>query len=275
MIWSALLPLSGIKPPPSVTVPAGTAKVGWCCIDVRALLPLMVLTFAAACTPAGNRTGEAFTANGEVIALSGGEGGAANACFTCHGLDGMGDGVSVPRLAGLDAGYLQKQLVDYATETRRDKVMGPIARWLDDDDQLAVAHWYAGLPAALAQGPAGAAPSIWTNGAPERGVIACASCHGADGRGVGRGNPAVAGQPAAYTVEQLRRWKRGERRNDPRGVMAVAAAGLTGAEMRTIAAWLERAPISPPPSSGAASGSADAATAAQPAASRGAHRPDR
>lgn len=235
----------------------------------------MLLALASACTPASNRTGEAFTSNGQVIALSGGEGGAANACFTCHGLDGMGDGVSVPRLAGLDAGHLQKQLADYAAETRRDKVMGPIARWLDDDDQLAVARWYAGLPVAAAQRPAGPAPPIWMNGAPERDVAACASCHGADGLGVGRGNPAVAGQPAAYTVDQLRRWKRAERRNDPRGVMALAAAGLSEAEMQSIAAWLERAPISPPPSSGAATGSADATAAARSAASRGAHRPDR
>lgn len=238
-------------------------------------MPLLVLALMTACTPVSDRSSEAFRADGEVIALSGGEGGPRNACFTCHGLDGMGDGVSVPRLAGLDAGYLQKQLVDYAAETRRDKVMGPIARWLDDHDQLAVARWYAALPVPAAQRPAGPAPAIWLNGAPERGVIACASCHGAEGLGVGRGNPAVTGQPAAYTVEQLRRWKRGERRNDPRGVMAVAAAGLSEAEMRTIAAWLESAPIARPPASGAASASADEAAAARSAASRGTHRPDR
>ena len=259
---------------PSVTVPAGTAKVGSWWFGVRPLLPVLIVALTGACTPASNRTGEAFTAGGEVIAMSGGDGGPANACFTCHGLDGMGDGVSVPRLAGLDAGYLQKQLTDYAAETRSDKVMSPIARWLDDDDQLAVARWYASLPVPRAEGGAGPAPAIWLNGAPDRGVIACASCHGADGLGVGRGNPAVAGQPAGYTIEQLRRWKRAERRNDPRGVMADAAAGLTEAEMRTIAAWLESAPIARPPASGAASASADAAAAARSAPSRETRRPD-
>ena len=117
-------------------------------------------------------------------------GGAANACFSCHGLDGMGDGVSVPRLAGLDAGYLQKQLEDYANETRADDVMGPIAKWLDDGDRRAVAAWYAALPPLPASGaaPAALAPAIYRNGATDRGVIACASCHGADGQGVGRGS---------------------------------------------------------------------------------------
>lgn len=242
---------------------------------MRALPLLLVLALLGGCTPVSDRSSAAFTADGEVIALSGGEGGPRNACFTCHGLDGMGDGVSVPRLAGLDAGYLQKQLADYSAGTRRDKVMQPVARWLDDRDQIAVARWYAALPVAAPQQPAGPPPAIWLNGAPERGVIACASCHGADGMGAGLGNPAVAGQPGAYTIDQLRRWKRGERRNDPRGVMAVAASGLSEAETRTIAAWLERAPIAPRPASDAASASAGAAAAAGSAASRGAHRPDR
>lgn len=206
--------------------------------------------------------------------MSGGDGGPANACFSCHGLDGAGDGVSAPRLAGLDAGYLQKQLSDYAARRRADPVMSPIARWLDDDEQHAVAAWYAAMPAP-ATAPAAAPPAVWLTGAPERGVASCASCHGPDGRGQGAGNPAVFGQPAAYTLDQLRRWKRGERRNDPMGVMSKAVAGLTDAEMRTIAAWLETAPNAPPPASGAASGSDAGAAAARSAASRGARRPGR
>ena len=242
------------------------------------LIPLVLVlaAAAAACTPATNDTGEAFTANGEIIAMGGGEGGAANACFSCHGLDGMGDGVSVPRLAGLDAGYLQKQLEDYAIETRADAVMGPIAQRLDDGDRRAVAVWYAALPPPPGEtGPATPAPPVYVSGAPDRGVIACASCHGADGQGVGRGNPAISGQPAAYTLEQLRRWKTAERRNDPRGVMTDAIAGLSEAEMRTIAAWLETLPTVPPPASDAASASAAAAAAARPEASRGTRRPGR
>lgn len=239
------------------------------------LIPVLLVLAAAGCSPASNRTGEAFTASGEIIAMSGGEGGAANACFSCHGLDGAGDGVSVPRLAGLDAGYLQKQLADYALETRPDAVMSPIARWLDDEDQRAVAAFYAAMPAPTPTRSASAPPALWLTGAPERGVAACASCHGADGQGIGAGNPAVAGQPAAYTLDQLRRWKRAERRNDPRNVMAGAVAGLTEAEMRTIAAWLERAPSARRPASGAASGSASGAVAAGSAASRGPRRPDR
>lgn len=111
-----------------------------CSIRVRAFLPFLLV--ATACSPQGsppsNETGAAFTRTGQVIAMGGGEGGAANACFSCHGLDGAGDGVSTPRLAGLDAGYLQKQMEDYANDVRQDAVMTQVARWLDDGDRRAV-----------------------------------------------------------------------------------------------------------------------------------------
>lgn len=238
------------------------------------LIPLILVAAAAACSPVDRRAEQAFSASGEIIAMSGGDGGPANACFSCHGLDGAGDGVSVPRLAGLDAGYLQKQLADYAAKRRSDPVMSPIARWLDDGDQRAVAAFYAAMAAPVSP-PTAAPPAIWVNGAPERGVAASASCHGAGGEGLGAGNPAVHGQPAAYTLDQLKRWKGGERRNDPLGVMREAVAGLTEAEMRSIAAWLETAPTAPPPASGAANGSAYGGAAAGSAASRAPRRPGR
>ncbi len=241
---------------------------------MRALFPSGLVLLAAACSGADSQSTAAFTADGQVIAMSGGEGGASNACFSCHGLDGMGDGVSVPRLAGLDAGYLQKQLADYANRLRDDPAMYEAARWLDDDDRRAVAAWYAALPPPSG-GVAAPPPAVWLRGRPEAGVPACAVCHGDQGQGVGPGNPAVAGQPAAYTFDQLRRWKTGGRRNDPRSVMSDAVAGLTEREMHAIAAWLETAPIAPPPASDAASASASAAAAARPEASRGARRPGR
>src|SRR3546814_5826357 len=64
-----------------------------------------------------------FRATGETIAMSGGNGGAAAACFTCHGLEGEGDGEVSPRLAGLDPGYLHRQLDDYANGRREHEAM--------------------------------------------------------------------------------------------------------------------------------------------------------
>jgi cytochrome c553 len=241
---------------------------------VRALIPLLILLglalAVAACGPADSRTDQRLTRSGELVALSGGESGAARACFSCHGLDGMGDGVSTPRLAGLDVGYLQKQLDDYASGLRHDALMSPIARPLSGRARQAVATYYDGLPIPDRQGPPPAmlAPAAWTR-------QGCASCHGAQGQGVGVGNPMISGQPAAYTVEQIRRWRAAERRNDPRGVMANAVAPLRPSEIAAIADWLERRPASPAPDSDAASVSAAGAAAARSAASHEGRRRDR
>jgi len=234
---------------------------------MRAAVLILVVAGLAGCHASTDRTGAALRATGELIALSGAGAGAANACFTCHGLEGEGDGASVPRLAGLDPGYLQKQMEDYASDLRHDEVMTPIARRLTQDDRRAVAQWYAARPAATGGvGAALPAPSAYA---------ACVDCHGEQGEGRGAANPAIAGQPAAYTVEQLKRWRKAERRNDPRGVMTDAAAALSDAQMQAIGAWLESRPASPPPDSAAASGSAAATVPAQSAASRGERRPGR
>lgn len=228
---------------------------------------LLCLLGLTACSPGSNETGEAFTRTGQIIVMGGGEGGPGNACFTCHGLDGAGDGVSVPRLAALDAGYLQKQMEDYAGGLRQDAVMSQVARWLDDGDRRAVAAWYAALPAPPARDAPGSAPEVY--------LTRCAACHGADARGAGSGNPALAAQPAAYTIDQLNRWRAATRRNDPRNVMAEAIAGLSAAEISRIAVWLETAPAAPPPDTDAAIASVAASAAARPAASHGERRPDR
>ncbi len=240
-----------------------------------AILIVLIAGLAGGCRPAANRTGDAFTATGEVVALSGGEGGAANACFSCHGLRGEGDGVATPRLAGLDAGYLQKQLDDYAADLRHDDVMTPIAKRLDHEDRRAVADYYAALPVVDRVMPPKPAPGLYQTGDPARGLAPCAVCHGPAGQGVGPANPALAGQPAGYTIEQLTRWRRAARRNDPRGIMAAAAAPLTEPEIRAIAVWLETLPSSQRPDTDVASLSAAGTASARLAASHGIHRPGR
>src|SRR3546814_7902001 len=77
--------------------------------------------------------------------LSVGDAGAAYACFTCHGLDGRGDGAGAPRLAGLGLGYLNRQLEDYATGRRRHPEMELIAKRLSPDHRQAVSAHYASL----------------------------------------------------------------------------------------------------------------------------------
>ena len=144
--------------------------------------------------------------------------------------------------------------------------MAPVAKWLSVEDRRAVAAWYAAMPP-----PAGGAISP----PPPVYVAKCAVCHGSQGQGVGPANPALAGQPAAYTLDQLTRWKKAGRRNDPGGVMTAVVLGLPEAELRAIASWLEHQPASRPPDTDAASLSAAERAWEELAASRGTHRPGR
>lgn len=269
-------PFSWEIPPPGLRF-RGTLAISlrWLGVPfpIRSLAAGLTLVLSG-CSLPSNDTGEALTRTGQGIAMSGGDGGAANACFTCHGLDGMGDGVSVPRLAGLEAGYLQKQMEDYATDFRHDDAMTRIAARLDQRQRRAVSAFYADMPVVATNGAASPPPAIWLRGDPSRQVTACATCHGMDGLGIGPGNPALAGQPAAYTVAQIERWRTGERRNEARGVMAQAVRSLTRAEVFAIAHWLGRQPVSQRPDTASASVSAAASASARPAPLHEAHRPD-
>ena len=179
--------------------------------------------------------------------MSGGNGGAAAACFTCHGLEGEGDGEVSPRLAGLDPGYLHRQLDDYANGRREHEAMRTIALRLSEEDRRKVSAFYASLPA-----PAGpeAPPNLdgkrlYRVGDPARGLAACASCHGAAGEG-DAANPPLAGQPAAYLENQLAAWRKGTRNNDPLGQMRAISRRLSNAEARAVSAYASALRRRPP-----------------------------
>jgi cytochrome c553 len=173
--------------------------------------------------------------DGEVIAFGGGPGWADDACFTCHGIKGEGDGLS-PTLAGQSAGYQLKQLEDYASNWRRHKQMSAIAGRLSDDDRISVSRYYAGL-ASPAPGNVQLMPNavrLFQEGDSARDIRACAECHGARGEG-GLATPRLARQTPDYVRRQLSDWKRSERRNDPRDVMGAIARQLTEAEIAELA----------------------------------------
>lgn len=200
---------------------------------------MLVLALLAGC--GGAPASDPFTKTGELIALSGGDAGAANACFTCHGLDGRGDGAGAPRLAALEIGYLNRQLDDYALGRRRHAPMQEIAKRLSAEGRQQVSAYYAAMrfdavPAAVPPSP------LYTEGDPTRGLAPCATCHGRAGEGAGPGNPALGGQPELYLAEQMRLWQRGERRNDPDNLMQRIAAKLSEAEIRSVAAHASALP---------------------------------
>ena len=171
----------------------------------------------------------------------GGEGGARYACMTCHGARGEGNGFDAPRLAGLPAGYLQKQMEDYATGLRPHEVMHDVARFLDSHERVRVANHYAALPP---QALLPANEETITAATPGLYAAACQQCHGVDGVGTANGPPLNA-QPALYLTQQLQDWQVSKRRNDDNHVMLKVAQQLKPDQVRQLSLYLAGIPPRP------------------------------
>ena len=166
-------------------------------------------------------------------------------CMTCHGADGAGMApTAYPRIAGLNADYMAKQLRDFRAGKRNNPIMMPMATNLTDDEISAVSAYYAAMPVPAPTAPAPAVDVTkiavdlaqwgdWTG----RGLPACGQCHGPDGNGIGSHFPGISGQQASYIKAQLQAWKAGTRANDPLGLMKTAADRLTDAEVDAVAAY--------------------------------------
>lgn len=167
----------------------------------------------------------------------------APACVTCHGAHGEGIAANgFPRLAGLNAGYLQTQLDAFANGQRTHAMMTPIAQTLSGDERAAVARYYAGLSGSVIVAETVADINstdarLAIQGRWSQGLPACVQCHGAMGAGVGTTFPALAGQSSLYIENQLRAWQQGTRAPGPLGVMKVIASKLSAADIREVAAY--------------------------------------
>ncbi len=207
----------------------------------RRWLALCALLLTTACTDRQTPSDDPWSRSGELIAMSGGEAGARYACSTCHGVRGEGNGFDAPRLAGLPAGYLQKQMEDYAAGLRPHEVMRDVARFLDSHERVRVANHYAALPP---QAVAPATEETIDAATPALYARACQQCHGVEGVGTANGPPLNA-QPAFYLSQQLQDWQRSKRRNDGNHVMLEVAQRLDAGEVRQLGLYLARIPPRP------------------------------
>lgn len=188
--------------------------------------------------------GNAHALEGRKIFAEGGSQPGAMPCIACHGADGAGMAAAgFPRLAGLPATYVRKQLEDFKSGSRTNPVMQPLANALTDAEIGAVSQVLAAMPAPVPQVvyrsemPINAAQKLAQQGAWERQIPACASCHGPAGTGVGDAFPPLAGQPAAYLEAQLTAWQSGTRHNDPNDLMGHIAKSLTAEEVQGVAQY--------------------------------------
>ncbi|MEP7207712.1 MAG: c-type cytochrome [Casimicrobiaceae bacterium] len=168
---------------------------------------------------------------------------AVNLCSTCHGPRGISTSPEFPMLAAQRAGYLAAQIDAFRTRTRAEKdahdFMWGIAGGLDEKIIPGIAAYYAAQPAApgrtadptlVALGKA-----LYDKGLPDRGIPACASCHGPNGEGIAD-FPRLAGQHAKYVAKQLA-YIQALTRAAP--VMHGIVKDLTPDEIQAVAAYVQ------------------------------------
>ncbi|HMW62317.1 MAG TPA: c-type cytochrome [Accumulibacter sp.] len=171
---------------------------------------------------------------------------AETVCVGCHGADGNSPAAANPIIAGQVREYLYKQLgnfkaADGKPALRTNPIMAGMVAALSDEDMHSLAAYFsqqaikpslARDEKLLAEGKA-----LWRKGDFEKGIPACAGCHGPAGAGLPAQYPRLAGQYAEYTATQLKTFRTHERANDPEKMMRVIAGKLSDAQISAVAEY--------------------------------------
>ncbi|RKE65959.1 c-type cytochrome [Pseudorhodoplanes sinuspersici] len=172
-------------------------------------------------------------------------------CGGCHGLDGAGNRIKFPRLAGQKPGYIVKQLNDFRAGKRRNDggQMQKMMTELEDSDLKRIAEWFAGQTPEWpgltieAEADMNRMRRLATRGVND--IPACLSCHSAiSPEMVDRPitAPRIAGQHDFYIAKQLADFREGRRINDADGMMQRIAKKLSDADIAGLAMFLSQNP---------------------------------
>lgn len=160
-------------------------------------------------------------------------------CAACHGADGNSAAADYPKLAGQHASYLNSTLKAYRDGSRANAIMQGMAAPLSDNDIADLAAYFSGQsitpgaadPALVERGEA-----LYRFGDSEKGISACAACHGPTGYGVASAAfPSLHGQWDGYNVTQLQAFREGTRVNT---MMNGVAKNMSDADMKAVASYI-------------------------------------
>lgn len=173
------------------------------------------------------------------------------ACMSCHGENGVAATRNAPTLAGNNAMYLYKTLLDYQSGLRNEgngkaDAMRAVAQVMSKQDMADLAAYYAAqiAPARDATPPLTTASieRLARHGDTSRLITPCASCHGAKGEGGVNETPSLAGQEAYYFERTMKAYKQGTRQADTNGAMQFFAHKLTDEEIKGLADYYAAIP---------------------------------
>jgi cytochrome c553 len=177
----------------------------------------------------------------------------AAACIACHGREGSSTAAGYfPRLSGKPEAYLFNQLQSFRDGRRFNADMRHMVKNMSDAYLREIAAYFASIqlpwpapaagtdatPAMLARGRA-----LALEGDAQRGIPACAHCHGESLTGVLPGIPGLLGLPRLYLSSQLGAWLTHDRRALEPDCMAEVGLKLTSADINAVASWLAMQPV--------------------------------
>ncbi|MDP1644292.1 MAG: c-type cytochrome [Thiobacillus sp.] len=164
-------------------------------------------------------------------------------CAACHAVDGNSAAAANPKLAGLNAEYINKQLTEFKSGARKNAIMSGMVANLTPQDMLNLAAYFSAQQpkpgTSKDQSLALLGQKIYRGGVQGAGVPACASCHGPQGKGIPTQFPRLAGQHGDYIYTQLNSFRVGARANDGAKMMRTIATKMTDADMKAVSAYIQ------------------------------------
>lgn len=169
----------------------------------------------------------------------------AAVCGACHGIDGNSTLAMYPKLAGQSEHYIVYQLKSFKSGERQNPIMLGMASPLSVQDMHDIGAYFASQTAK--SGVADEAlvkhgGTLFREGDAARGIPACMSCHGPDGRGnPGTPYPQLAGQHAQYVQQVLTAWHDGTVWGDTSydQIMPAIAKKLTTQDILAVSSYIE------------------------------------
>jgi len=157
-------------------------------------------------------------------------------CAACHNPDGNSTVAANPKLAGQNADYLFKQMMNFKSvdgkqPERVNAVMNGMIAPFNEEQMRDLAAYFSSQKqkgeVAKNRDTIELGQKLYRAGNMGKGLPACAACHGPTGAGIPAQYPRVGGQFADYIEAQLKAFRDESRANDPNKMMRMVAIKMT------------------------------------------------
>lgn len=161
--------------------------------------------------------------------------GLASTCFSCHGVNGVSVGETMPSIAGQNEEYLKRVMLEQKRDTRYSSIMGRLLKSYSEDEIASLAGYFSGLPWV----GAGVEPELRTaNEGRQLMQKTCQRCHGPTGNKTTDSMPRLTGQWPGYLALETMKYTDPAFLRKPSERMAERTCTLSNDDIKSIAHFL-------------------------------------